>query len=114
VYRAFTDDPVLFELEAEARAAERGIWGLPESQRVPPWEWRRQSSSRRKDPASTGTKEAAPKGEGAAADFRCGAKSYCREMAGCAEARFYLERCGLTCLDGDGDGVPCESLCRGR
>jgi endonuclease YncB( thermonuclease family) len=106
VYRAFTDDPVLIELEAEARAAERGIWSLPESQRVPPWEWRRQSSPR--------TKEAAPTGEGAAADFRCGTKTYCREMTSCAEARLYLERCGLTRLDGDADGVPCESLCRGR
>jgi endonuclease YncB( thermonuclease family) len=40
VYRKNTDDPVLYQLEAEARAARRGIWGLPESQQVPPWEWR--------------------------------------------------------------------------
>ena len=35
------------------------------------------------------------------ADKRC-----CREMSSCAEARFYLEGCGLTRLDGDGAGVP--------
>jgi endonuclease YncB( thermonuclease family) len=40
VYRHYTDDPVLYELEAEARAAKRGLWSLPEAQRVPPWEWR--------------------------------------------------------------------------
>jgi endonuclease YncB( thermonuclease family) len=40
VYRKYTDDPVLYQLEAEARAARRGLWGLPEAQRVPPWEWR--------------------------------------------------------------------------
>ena len=40
VYRRYTDDPVLYQLEAEARAAKRGLWSLPESQRVPPWEWR--------------------------------------------------------------------------
>jgi hypothetical protein len=34
------------------------------------------------------------------------------EMVSCAEARFYLKECGLARLDGDGDGVPCESLCR--
>ena len=28
----------------------------------------------------------------------------------CEEARFYLTQCGLTKLDRDGDGVPCESL----
>jgi hypothetical protein len=32
-------------------------------------------------------------------------------MASCDEARFYFERCGVHALDGDGDGVPCESLC---
>jgi endonuclease YncB( thermonuclease family) len=42
VYRRFSDDPVLLALEAEARAARRGLWSLPESERVPPWEWRRQ------------------------------------------------------------------------
>ena len=40
VYRRYTDDPVLYQLEAEARAAKRGLWALPESQRIPPWEWR--------------------------------------------------------------------------
>jgi len=35
-----------------------------------------------------------------------------RDMSSCAEARFHLESCGLTRLDGDGDGVPCEAMCR--
>ncbi len=34
------------------------------------------------------------------------------ERYSCAEARFYLEECGLTKLDRDHDGIPCESLCR--
>jgi hypothetical protein len=33
-------------------------------------------------------------------------------MESCREARFYLETCGLTRLDGDRDGVPCEAICR--
>jgi hypothetical protein len=33
-------------------------------------------------------------------------------MSSCAEARFPLQSCGLTRLDGDGDGVPCETICR--
>jgi endonuclease YncB( thermonuclease family) len=41
VYRAYSDDPELLRLEAEARAARRGLWALPEAQRQPPWEWRR-------------------------------------------------------------------------
>ncbi|MES9902810.1 MAG: endonuclease [Sedimenticola sp.] len=44
--------------------------------------------------------------------YECGAKRYCKEMASCAEARYYLVSCGRTGLDGDKDGVPCEALCR--
>ena len=45
-------------------------------------------------------------------EFECGTKRYCREMTSCEEAKYYLEHCGLSSLDGDGDGTPCESLCQ--
>jgi hypothetical protein len=41
----------------------------------------------------------------------CGDKRTCGQMDSCAEARHYLTECGIGRLDGDGDGVPCESLC---
>lgn len=41
----------------------------------------------------------------------CGVKYYCKQMTSCEEAVHYLVDCGLTRLDGDGDGIPCESLC---
>ena len=44
--------------------------------------------------------------------FECVGKRTCREMVSCEEATFYLYRCGVSRLDGDGDGVPCNSLCR--
>lgn len=43
--------------------------------------------------------------------FTCGGKRYCGEMNSCGEANYYLNECGVYRLDGDGDGVPCESLC---
>jgi hypothetical protein len=86
VCRKYLRDKTLLDDEARARENEKGLWGLPESQRVPPWEWRR---GRRTDRS---TAEQSP-GRG-------------------AEARFYLEECGLTRLEGDGDGVPCEAVCR--
>ena len=49
----------------------------------------------------------ADEGEG----LSCGSKRYCREMNSCAEAYHYLNECGLGRLDGDGDGVPCETIC---
>jgi endonuclease YncB( thermonuclease family) len=42
VYRRYSRDPSLLVLEDEARQVRRGIWALPESQRTPPWEWRRE------------------------------------------------------------------------
>ncbi len=44
--------------------------------------------------------------------FECGKKRYCSQMNSCEEAMFYLNVCGLRRLDGDGDGVPCERLCK--
>jgi len=41
MYRRYTNDPELARLEDEARAARRGLWSLPASERVPPWRWRR-------------------------------------------------------------------------
>jgi len=41
VYRKYATDESLYEIEKEAQEAGRGLWALPEAQRVPPWEWRR-------------------------------------------------------------------------
>jgi hypothetical protein len=54
-------------------------------------------------------RRAAPAGPNGGA---CGDKRTCNEMGSCAEARHYLVDCGVGRLDGDGDGVPCEKLCR--
>ena len=45
-------------------------------------------------------------------DFSCNSKMTCSAMNSCEEASFYLNSCGISRLDSDGDGVPCESLCR--
>jgi hypothetical protein len=44
--------------------------------------------------------------------FSCGSKRTCGQMVSCEEAEFHLNQCGLGSLDRDGDGVPCESICR--
>ena len=41
VYKKYAKDPMLYQLEDEARASQRGLWSLAESERIPPWEWRR-------------------------------------------------------------------------
>ena len=42
VYRRTVHDRSLIELEETARAARRGLWSLPETDRVPPWQHRYQ------------------------------------------------------------------------
>jgi len=41
--------------------------------------------------------------------YRCEGKHYCSQMTSCKEARFYLKNCPNVQIDGDNDGVPCES-----
>lgn len=41
--------------------------------------------------------------------FTCeGEKTSCSQMNSCAEAFFYQERCGVSTMDGDLNGIPCE------
>jgi hypothetical protein len=44
-----------------------------------------------------------------AAQFQCQGKRYCSEMTSCEEATFYLRNCPVVEINGDGDGIPCES-----
>ena len=94
-YRDYLTDKTLLQVESEARSDRRGLWALPESQRIPPHQWRRSTREVAALPTSGG----------------CGTKSYCKQMTNCAEARQHLA-CGVSTLDGDEDGVPCEALCQ--
>jgi endonuclease YncB( thermonuclease family) len=104
VYRQYNNDPSLLEVEQSAKDARRGLWGLSEAERIPPWEWRH---SARKQQSQLAKQKVSVSSHSV-----CGAKHYCRQMVDCADARFHLTQCGVSSLDGDRDGVPCEALCR--
>lgn len=120
VYRQYSRDVSLLTVEAEARAARQGLWALPEAQRAPPWEWRAAGAARQdqdREQVAQAAPPAArsspvPSSRSSSSGFTCGTKRLCTEMTSCAEARFHFEQCGLSRLDGDRDGVPCERLCR--
>lgn len=40
VYRKYMQDPTLLDDESSARQGRLGLWSLPESKRIAPWEWR--------------------------------------------------------------------------
>jgi len=101
-YQYYADDQPVEDRERyksavnEAKARKRGLWR--ETNPIPPWAWRRGQRSVTSNVTTT--------------NFECGSKQYCREMISCEEAKFHLQKCGLNSLDGDRDGVPCESICR--
>ncbi len=46
--------------------------------------------------------------------YRCDGRQHCSQMTSCEEAKWFLRHCADTKMDGDGDGIPCEStLCGG-
>lgn len=40
--------------------------------------------------------------------FKCDGRSHCSQMTSCAEAKYFLNNCPGTKMDGNNDGVPCE------
>ena len=40
--------------------------------------------------------------------FRCDGRTYCSQMTSCSEAKFFINNCPATSMDGNNDGVPCE------
>lgn len=40
--------------------------------------------------------------------FTCDGRTHCSQMTSCEEAKFFLQNCPNTKMDGNHDGVPCE------
>ena len=99
-YRDYLEDKTLLRVERDARDARRGLWSQPSSQITAPWAYR---SAKRNAAAARST----PRPTAACA------RRTCTQLSSCAEAKRQMKACSLPALDSDGDGTPCESLCRG-
>jgi len=42
----------------------------------------------------------------------CGTKNTCSKMSSCAEEEHFLNACGVSRLDANKDGIPCEAICK--
>jgi len=40
-------------------------------------------------------------------EFKCDGRTSCSQMTSCAEAKFFLNNCPNTKMDGNNDGIPC-------
>lgn len=45
---------------------------------------------------------------GSSPAFQCDGRTYCSQMTSCEEAKFFLQNCPGTKMDGNNDGIPCE------
>lgn len=117
VYRQYAKDQhayaAYYTAEEQAKSSRTGLWSDPNP--VPPWDFRHgtqqgATNSSNTFPTVNRNPEAAYRGPHTTGD--CGSKHRCSEMASCDEAKHYLNDCHVSSLDGDGDGVPCNKLCR--
>ncbi|SFI70276.1 Endonuclease YncB, thermonuclease family [Pseudomonas guineae] len=113
-YTKYLKDQKLQDAQTLAGNMEKGLWALPDSSRVAPWDWRageRTASAPKAEPTRTSS---FPKLGNATGDggFSCSTIKHCSQMSGCAEAMHQLRVCRNPQIDGDRDGVPCEAICR--
>lgn len=112
VFTQYSTDASLRPLQAAARRARRGLWALPEQQRVPPWQWRQVVRARGRALLPSSPTNRLPWSQGRPSGGpSCSAKRICGQMSSCQEAVYHLRVCHQTRLDSDGDGKPCERLC---
>lgn len=87
--------------EKYAREHNLGLWGSCPVKATPTITTTKKSTT----PAPT-------RSSGTNGVFTCSGKTVCGQMTSCEEAFFYLNTCGVSRLDGDKDGTPCETICR--
>ena len=112
-YREYMRDAEYETLETQARRQSQGLWSQPNA--IYPSDYRRGKRGEQSAPVQTRTIEQQQERRDLSdSQGQCGSKRTCKQMSSCAEARHYLNVCGLDRLDRDNDGIPCESLCGKR
>jgi len=98
----------LVKEERMAVALRRGLHRQPGA--VMPRDFRRVHGPCFTRPATEGGAAApSPLPAPQATDLRCDGRTRCTQMKSCDEARYFLKNCPGVEMDGDGDGVPCET-----
>lgn len=110
-YREYVKDNEYIDLETKARRDSLGLWSQPDA--IYPSDFRRGKRGEQSIPTQTQQiAQSQEKRDLADSGGKCGSKRTCKQMSSCAEAKHYLNVCGLSRLDRDGDSIPCETLCK--
>lgn len=100
-YSHFHRNKRYLSLNKQAQQSRRGLWAQA-GQPISPEQWRKTHPSKL---------HAAKAASSVQMNAGCSKRHLCSQMISCEEAKIYLLQCGVKTLDGNGDGVPCESLC---
>ncbi len=102
--------------ERMAIALKRGLHGeggavMPRDfrQRHGPCEGALPTPSSAAPKAAAASTSAAPVMASLGSKYRCDGRTHCSQMTSCDEATWFLKNCPNTKMDGDSDGVPCET-----
>ncbi|WP_231128962.1 thermonuclease family protein [Gallibacterium anatis] len=115
-YRQYMHDKQYLAAEAQARQQRRGLW--QDDNPIYPSNWRKHSKnpSLKLDnpPAPTLDSIAMPKHQAktVTATSHCQQRRSCKSFSSCAQATAFFKQCNAEYLDGNHDGIPCNSLCR--
>jgi hypothetical protein len=111
-FTRYQSDPRFSMWQQEAVRTKKGLWSLQPDQIQAPWDWRASkrgvASVSTVAQARTMTLQSSQIAK--SSSFSCG-KRTCSQMNSCAEAVYALRQCGISQLDSDRDGKPCEKLC---
>ena len=102
------DQKLYADAHDQAKSDAIGLWSEPDP--IEPDAWRTGERPQKAAKPSTPEKQVETD-DGSSGG--CSGKRFCKQMSSCAEARHYLNDCGVHRLDADSDGVPCESICGG-
>ena len=115
-YKEYMTNTAYQDMQEEATRENRGLWS--ENGYIYPSDWRHGVRPQREQVATLPATEPQQRQRTGrlvqdrnARGFTCGSKRFCGQMNNCEEAMFYLRKCGVRRLDGDNDGIPCESIC---
>ncbi|MFC0322987.1 thermonuclease family protein [Gallibacterium melopsittaci] len=113
-YREYMHDNQYLQAENDARQQRRGLW--QDSDPIYPSNWRKHAKNP-SAPLAQNPKPllALPKPGTTSISTNstsCSTKRSCKSFASCEEATRFFKQCSADYLDGNHDGIPCNSLCR--
>ncbi|MDA3978435.1 thermonuclease family protein [Gallibacterium sp. AGMB14963] len=114
-YREYMNDNQYLQAENEARQKRLGLWQGQDP--IYPSNWRKHEKNPSvplaKNPATPVL--ALPKPGTTSSTIKtigCNTHRSCKSFSSCEEATRFFKQCAADYLDGNKDGIPCNSLCR--